>query len=300
MTTDPEEGAPDGAPANAPSAAEQGGAAPAPAPLAALGPGAQIAGEAAQATALAQGLSAAAAAEIGHAAAADADLTRQEIAGLHLSDRPDWMYLLREFQELYRNRSAGGSKPIRSHMKCVRDGIARVLAENPPVRPRPPETKPVVAHLFRALDNGRAETTASVVRTLQHVAPELCWLYGYDKVPVGLGRKYAYAEIAGPFGPVVTDRVILGLVLFGPRCTYPAHAHSGITESYVTLSGSVSENDAGVFAPGSLIFNPPGRMHRITTADHEPSLLAYAWHGPPEVLSGQKMAFSRAKRPRGA
>ncbi|MGG7566116.1 dimethylsulfonioproprionate lyase family protein [Rhodovulum sp. DZ06] len=224
-------------------------------------------------------------------------MSAAEYAELRLSDRPDWLYLLREFQELYRRRSAGGSKPIRSHMKAVRDAIGKVIAADAPVRPRAPETKPVTAHFARALDNGRMQVTGSVVRSLEHVAPELSWLYGYDKVPAGLGRKYAYAEIAGPFGPVVSEHVILGLVLFGPSCTYPAHAHDGLTESYVTLSGSVSENDAGVFAPGSLIFNPPGRTHRITTADHEPSLLAYAWHGPAEVLSGQKMVFSR---PRGA
>jgi dimethylpropiothetin dethiomethylase len=213
-----------------------------------------------------------------------------------LSDRPDWGYLLREFQELYRRRSSGGSKPIGLHMRAVREAIGKVLADNPPVIAQAPQSKPVVAHLARALDNGRGQVTAQVVRTLEHLAPELSWQYGYEKVPKALGRSYAYAEISGPHGPVVTDRVILGLVLFGPRCTYPAHAHDGLTESYITLSGSVSENDEGVFAPGSLIFNPPGRMHRITTADQEPSLLAYAWHGTSDKLTHQKMEFRRARR----
>jgi len=57
----------------------------------------------------------------------------------------------------------------------------------------------------------------------------------------------------------------------------------------------VSQNDAGVYAPGSLIFNPPGHMHRITTADREPCLLAYCWVGTAEDLRHQEMAFSRAK-----
>jgi dimethylpropiothetin dethiomethylase len=95
---------------------------------------------------------------------------------------------------------------------------------------------------------------------------------------------------------VVTHRIILGAVLFAPRTAYPAHSHDGLTESYVCLSGAVSENDDGVFVPGSLIFNPPGRMHRITTGDHEPTLLAYAWAGPAEKLEGQKMVFSRRKK----
>ena len=99
--------------------------------------------------------------------------------------------------------------------------------------------------------------------------------------------------MVGPTGPVVTDQIILGLVLFAPACTYPAHSHDGISESYICLSGSVSENDQGVYAPGSLIFNPPEHLHRITVADTQPALLLYAWHGTPEKLRNQRMVFTR-------
>ena len=61
------------------------------------------------------------------------------------------------------------------------------------------------------------------------------------------------------------------------------------------LSGTVSQNDEGVYAPGSMIYNPAGRRHRITTGRRDPVLLAYAWIGPREALSGQKMRFSRSK-----
>jgi dimethylpropiothetin dethiomethylase len=214
-----------------------------------------------------------------------------------LSDMPDWGYLLQEFAELYRRGKAGGSARIRTHQRAVREAIARTLAANPPIIVREAVQKPVTAHLKRAFDQGRREVTQSVIRAIESITPELAWLYGYEKVPPGLGKKYAYAEFAGPHGPVVTPEVILGVVLFGPRCTYPAHAHQGLTESYYTLSGAVSENDEGVYAPGSLIFNPPGRMHRITVGDTEPSLLAYAWHGPADKLAGQKMSFKRARKP---
>jgi dimethylpropiothetin dethiomethylase len=213
-----------------------------------------------------------------------------------LQDVPNWGYLLQEFQELYRRGKAGGSVRIRAHQKAVREAIARTLAANPPVLRRLPEQKPVTAHLQRAFDQGRREATQSIIRAIEAIAPELTWQYGYQKVPPGLGRKFAYAEFAGPHGPVQTAELILGVVLFGPRCTYPAHAHEGLTESYYTLSGAVSENDEGVYAPGSLIFNPPGRMHRITVGDSEPSLLAYAWHGPPDKLADQRMVFKRATR----
>lgn len=216
-------------------------------------------------------------------------------ATTRLTDRPDWGYLLAEFAELYRRGKAGGSARIRAHQRAVREAVARTIAANPPVIDRAPETKPVTAHLKRALDQGRRESTQSVIRAIESVVPDLCWLFGYEKVPKGLSAKYAYAEFAGPHGPVVTEEVILGVVLFAPKCTYPAHAHDGLTESYYTLSGAVSENDEGVYAPGSLIFNPPGRMHRITVGDTEPALLSYAWQGPRDKLAGQKMTFSKPK-----
>lgn len=212
---------------------------------------------------------------------------------MRLTERPDWRYLLQEFQQLYQRGKAGGSTVIRAHQRAVREAVARLLDGDPELRERPVESKPVTAHFGRALDNGRGGPLASMVRAIAAVEPELSWLYGYEKVPRGLAKKYAYAEFAGTQGPVVSNEVILGLVLFAPGCTYPAHSHDGLTESYYVLSGAVSENDGGVWAPGSLILNPPGRMHRITTGDTEPALLAYAWHGAKEILAGQKMVFTR-------
>ena len=210
-----------------------------------------------------------------------------------LKDQPDWMYLIREFKELYRG-TAGGSLKIRTHQKAVRERINRMLGRDPAFVARVPETKPVTAHLKRALDNGRREATEPTVRAIESIVTQLTWLYGYEKVPRGLTQKYAYAEIAGPVGPIYSEELILGLVLFAPKCTYPAHSHDGLTESYYVLSGAVSENEDGVWAPGSLIFNPPGRMHRITVSDREPALLSYAWHGPADKLAHQKMVFTRA------
>ena len=212
---------------------------------------------------------------------------------LRLKDQPEWVYLMRDLYEFYRRLPAGGSAVIRSHQRKVREAISGVIKVNAELRPQEPSEKPVTAHLQRALDNERLEKHAHFIRGLETVRAGLNWQYGYEKVPRGLERSYAYAELAGPTGPVLTDTVILGLVLFAPGCTYPAHAHDGISESYICLSGAVSENDQGVYAPGSLIFNPPGQKHRITVADTNPSLLCYAWHGPREKLANQKMVFSR-------
>ncbi|WP_285672574.1 dimethylsulfonioproprionate lyase family protein [Paralimibaculum aggregatum] len=217
-------------------------------------------------------------------------------AARRLSAEPDWIYLLTEIYELYRNSGAGGSTKIRSHQRAVREAIRRVQAAAPSLRFPEPAAKPVTAHLRRAFDRGRLTHMAPLVRAIENVSGRLAWLHGYDRMPRGLAERYAFAEFTGPSGPVETREIILGLVLFAPGCTYPAHAHDGITESYYVLSGTVSENDDGVYAPGSMIFNPPGRMHRITVGARDPALLVYAWAGSQERLAGQKMTFSRKPR----
>lgn len=213
-----------------------------------------------------------------------------------LFDRPNWVYLLREFESLYRYGSHGGSRAIRSHRRRVRETLASLIAANPPLVERPPHEKPVVAHLQRAIDLGRRGVLAGFSRALMHVTPELTWEYGYDRVPRGLKDKYAYCEIMGPHGPILADRLILGFVLLAPNTTYPQHHHKGIEESYISIAGAWSENDAAIYAPGSLILNKAEQEHRITTGELEPCLLAYAWIGPAERLAAPGMTFSTGKR----
>lgn len=215
-----------------------------------------------------------------------------------LFDRPDWMYLLREFDTLYRHGSAGGSRLIRSHRKRVRDTLSRIIDANPAVVDRPPEVKPVTAHLRRALDQGERAAVGGMARALGHVTDALSWEYGYERVPKSLIRKYAYCEVVGPRGPVQSEQLVLGFVLFAPKTTYPQHSHEEIEESYISISGAWSENDVAVHAPGSLILNRAGEEHRITTADRDPCLLAYAWVGPETRLSAPGMKLSSTRRQR--
>lgn len=212
-----------------------------------------------------------------------------------LSHFPALRYLIREYDHAYRHGSAGGSALIRSHLRQVRDSIGRHLEADPPVRLNQPEQKPVCAHFDRTIANGEGERMASLVRAIRPLTTMLSWRYGYEKMPRALDKKYAYAEFLGPEGPVVGETLVLGLVLFAPKCVYPTHSHRGIAESYICLSGACSENDTGVYAPGSLIFNPPGHSHRITIGDREPCLLAYAWIGDADALSRPMMKFSRSR-----
>ncbi len=219
-----------------------------------------------------------------------------DISAARTAADPNWTYLLREFDTLYRFGSAGGSKAIRAHRRRVRERLSPLLDEQPSLHPREPQSMPVTAHLPRALDTGQRGSMQALARAMQHVAPALTWEFGYLRVPRGLGNKYAYCEVVGPRGPVPSATLILGFVLFAPRTTYPQHNHRDIEESYISVSGAWSENDAAVYAPGSLILNRPGVEHRITSGDHEPCLLAYAWIGPAERLAAPGMAFSGSRR----
>lgn len=230
----------------------------------------------------------------------DSDLpaasTRSATSELRLSDRPNWVYLLQEFQDIYTGGSAGGSKAIRSHRKKVRGALSQVIDCNPAVRPRQPVLKPVVAHLPRAFDLSARGTMSGMGRALERASDELTWEYGYQRVPAHLAKKYAYCEVLGPRGPVISERLTLGFVLFAPRTTYPQHSHVDIEESYISVAGAWSENEFAVFAPGSLILNKPGHEHRITTGDNDPCLLAYAWVGPSGMLTEPSMKFTKTRK----
>lgn len=219
-----------------------------------------------------------------------------EAVSERLNDCPDWLYLLREFDALYRYGSAGGSPTIRSHRKRVRDRLSAVMARNPEIHMRPHDTKPVVAHFARALDLGERGAMQGMARALREVRDALTWEYGYEKVPKALARKYAYCEILGPKGPVLCENLVLGFVLFAPSTTYPQHSHQEIEESYISISGAWSENNAAVFAPGSLILNRSDHEHRITTGDRDPCLLAYAWTGPEARLAQPNMKLTGSRR----
>jgi len=212
-----------------------------------------------------------------------------------MSNEPDWHYVLQEFYHAYRYGSAGGSSEIRRHQRAVQKRISRCVLSNPVIVEQTPMIKPVCAHLARALDNGEKEPTQTFIRALAKVTNQLNWQYGYNKMPRSLEKKYAYAELLGPRGPVVCEDLILGLVLFAPKCSYPAHSHEDIAESYLCLSGTISENHAGVYPPGSMIMNQAGREHAIRTSDTEPVLLTYAWVGEVNALHGFEMTFTRGR-----
>lgn len=213
-----------------------------------------------------------------------------------LHDAPNWLYLIREFDLLYRQGSAGGSKAIRAHRRRVRHASSAIIETNPALIARDVQRQPVVAYLDRALDLGARDSLHSLSQSLERVRDELTWELGYSKISKSLSKRYAYTEVLGPNGPIKSDHLILGFVLFAPNTTYPQHSHKDIEESYISVAGAWSENDNAVHAPGSLVLNRPGDEHRITTGQLDPCLLAYAWVGPAERLANPGMKFTAPLR----
>lgn len=215
---------------------------------------------------------------------------------MNLFNDIDLLYLLREFDRAYRLAPYGGSPAIRTHMRRVRDRISRAIKDDATVETIEPVSLPVTAHLARAIDNGFQDSSESFVRAIKKTADRFSWQHGYEKMPVTLAKKYGYADILGPSGLVKADDLALGFVLFAPNSVYPSHKHDGITESYIVLSGSCSQNDIGVFRSPSMIFNAAGTTHTIRTSSTEPVLLAYAWTAEPQDLAAHKMKFTRTRK----
>ncbi|MGB3828530.1 MAG: dimethylsulfonioproprionate lyase family protein [Ornithinimicrobium sp.] len=208
-----------------------------------------------------------------------------------LSAVPDWTYLLDEIDSVYRYGSAGGSDIIETHRRTVRERLQAVVAADPPLIERTGDPLPVLVHLGRSIDRGSDGPLSGMTRALARVVDSLPWELAYRNVPEKLTRDLGYCELLGPRGPVPCADLILGLVLLAPHSTYPQHSHEDIEESYVTVSGTWSENDAAVYGPGSLILNRDNDEHRLTVGHPGPCLLVYAWLAPPEILATPRTLF---------
>ena len=125
-----------------------------------------------------------------------------------LGQFPEWRYLLREFYQLYRFSSSGGSSYIRSHQKEVRQRLSRVLNHDPSMSLVQAVEKTVCTHLSRALDLGITQPTAPITRAIERIRDQLYWEYGYCKVPTGLSHKYAFSEFMGLKGPILAEDLV--------------------------------------------------------------------------------------------
>lgn len=162
----------------------------------------------------------------------------------------------------------------------------RALAGHPvAVHPAPPRParQPATTFLGQSLAAALSGPEAALAETIQALAPDLAWTYGYpfDPTRPDLGDRIAFADVLGPGGLGPAQDFSAGLTLIAPETLYPLHAHPAI-ELYVVIAGTARWR-AGQDAPrsnppGSLILHPSGVPHATETAA-EPLLALYTWRG---------------------
>jgi hypothetical protein len=143
-------------------------------------------------------------------------------------------------------------------------------------------TLPVLSRMVEFASDPRA-FGQSVIAELCRAAPRLAWRQTYTAAEVGAEflRNYAWTEIVGAAGPLVSEHLACGFLLLGPQTRYPPHHHPA-EEIYVPLSGAARwlQGD-GVWRerhPGSVIRHASEEPHAMQT-DAQPLLALYLWRG---------------------
>ncbi|TDQ77621.1 dimethlysulfoniopropionate lyase [Dongia mobilis] len=154
-------------------------------------------------------------------------------------------------------------------------------------RPNPAYTPTVPLRTYNhllepALDLAEDFVLADVARATRPVMGALPWHYNYPAHDgdQDLGANIAFAEFAGPMGPLQTAHARLGFTLIGPDTFYPMHAHPAV-ELYLVVSGHATwqvPGEARVVPPGGFVLHRSGQPHAMQTHS-EPLLAVYAWQG---------------------
>lgn len=201
-----------------------------------------------------------------------------------------WYRLIAGFYSTYESIPTGGNNTISQHKGRILQRLKN-YTHHITFKEIEAEQKPVCKYLTKTLKDGMEEWYLPILPAIGHLRKNLKWEYGYSHLPGNLGEKFAYTEILGPNGPFVCEELTLGLVILGPSTEYPRHKHPGIEESYICLSGNVALDDTGVFSTNSIIYMPPGKVHRLSTEIDVPCLLAYAWIADPKTLKNAKLIW---------
>jgi len=198
-------------------------------------------------------------------------------------------HLIKEFRTIFQTLATSRHPEGQDHIRKVQAKLLSPGNNNPPIRQKSPEEKPVC----RYLDDVRCEGNrySELCDIYKNIAPLLKWEYGYTSMPEHLYDMYSYTEVIGPQGNIYVEDIVMGFVLLAPGCLYPEHKHPGIEESYLCLSGNVTQNDNEELSPGGYLYNSPGKTHRLSVAPDAPCLLAYAWLAEPAVLKNYSMSL---------
>lgn len=202
-----------------------------------------------------------------------------------------WQALVHEVRLVYHTLDRQYSSESGGHIKRVCTKLDDISKTELPDTGKKPEEKAVCRYLNEAIDAGRSGPCAGLCTALQRAAPFLLWEYGYKSMPQHLQSSYAYTEVLGPHGNISINDLVFGFVLLAPECYYPEHNHPGIEESYICLSGRVTQNNNDILNPGDFLYNPPGKLHTLVADTNAPCLLSYVWNADSKVLRRFTMEF---------
>jgi mannose-6-phosphate isomerase-like protein (cupin superfamily) len=139
---------------------------------------------------------------------------------------------------------------------------------------------PSLRHLPAAVHRAPS-FSARMASALASAAHTLTWRRSYTPAVVGqeFWDNYGWTELVGLSSRAHSERLACGIMLLGPRVTYPLHHHEA-EEIYVPLSGTadwkLGTHPWEAQAPGSVIHHPSNLSHAMRTG--EAALLAlYLW-----------------------
>src|SRR6056297_3057092 len=200
-----------------------------------------------------------------------------------------WYRLMAGLYLTFETVYPAGSDPMMRHLGKVNAGFKKVINHPQLQQYRKPQKLPVVRYLKKTLQMGMYFNESPLYHTIGLMDHHLTWEYGYEQMPDKLADNYAFTEIIGPRGPVLSNQLIVGMVLLGPSCRYPSHRHPNLEESYVCMAGYVNINDLTVLTANSYVMIPENQSHWLSTEAEIPALLVYAWTGDPYDLAHYRM-----------
>jgi mannose-6-phosphate isomerase-like protein (cupin superfamily) len=190
----------------------------------------------------------------------------------------------------FRSRAANeaGADDLLDHAHALLMGLhahelAPFLEEWPAVSERrspPPSSVPVLRWLPE-VRRSAPMFSAELVGAVVEAASRLAWRRSYSLATVGEAfyENYGWTEFAGLTGPVSSKRLACGVLLLGPRVTYPPHRHEA-EEIYVPLAGTAKWRRGNEswreLPPGNVIRHARHESHAMQTGS-EPLLALYLW-----------------------
>lgn len=143
---------------------------------------------------------------------------------------------------------------------------------------QPMQQMHVLNFLNAALQLGTG-VTRSLCESIDRLQGELQWRQNPNYAGAEFLDGYAYCELIGPHGHLRHSEVALGLLLLGPRTTYPEHAHTA-AEIYAVIAGHAEWLQGDRIwrgrEAGELIQHASMEPHAMRTTD-QPLLAAYLW-----------------------